>query len=506
MSYIINNYNREQIAIVEDGTINTSLDIKLIGKNYAGYGEAQNENFVWLLENFANATAPSKAVTGQLWFDTSTKKLKFFDSVRWRISGGSEVSATAPANLTAGDFWWDSVNSQLKAYDGAGYVLIGPQGTGAHLTQMRSRTVKATVGTGGADHAIIEAIVNDATIFVISADDAFELDSNSGITGFTVIRQGITLYNTHDALFPGETQSSHRFWGTASNADRLSGHEAGDFVLNTDLEFNTLVKFADVGFSVGLPNQRLWVYNDSSLVPTIHNKLSDTIIFKTTTGVVTNTPLKLVGLDLLPGATLTSNIGASTLKYNRIYADSMSGTADQANALNVGGTYRTASTAASSATIVARTSVDESISGVNITSGSIKANFFVGTATAAYYADLAEKYLADEEYEIGTVVMVGGVAEVTAATFGSRALGTISENPAYMMNTGLVGGTYIALKGRVPVKVSGAVKKGDHLAASSIPGVAEASTYLAAHCNLIFAIALESSEDLEVKIIEAVIL
>jgi len=506
MSYIINNYNREQVAIVEDGTINTSLDIKLIGKNYAGYGEAQNENFVWLLENFANSTAPSRAVTGQLWFDTATKKLKFFDSVRWRIAGGSEVSNISPANLTEGDLWWDSINKQLKAYDGSSFVLVGPQGTGSHLTQMRSRTVTATIGTGGATHAIIEAIVNDATIFVISADDAYELDSNSSITGFTVIRQGITLYNTHTDTFPGQTQSSHRFWGTATNADRLGGYVAGDFVLNSDLEFDTLVKFGDVGFSVGLPNRRLWVYNDSSLVPTIHNKLSDTIVFKTTIGVTTNTPLKLVGLDLLPGIHLTSNIGSSTLKYNRIFADSMSGTADQANSLNVGGTFRIASTAASSGTIVARTSADETISGVNITAGSIKANFFVGTATAAYYADLAEKYLADEDYEVGTVVKVGGDKEVTAATFGSRPLGTISENPAYMMNTGLVGGTYIALKGRVPVKVTGAVNKGDYLIASTIPGVAESTTYVSAHTNFIFAIALESSEDLEVKIVEAVIL
>ena len=71
MAYIINKYNGDQAAVVDDGTINTTLDLKLIGKNYAGYGEAQNENYTWLLENFASQTAPPKAIVGQLWYDTS---------------------------------------------------------------------------------------------------------------------------------------------------------------------------------------------------------------------------------------------------------------------------------------------------------------------------------------------------------------------------------------------------------------------------------------------------
>lgn len=90
-----------------------------------------------------------------------------------------------------------------------------------------------------------------------------------------------------------------------------------------------------------------------------------------------------------------------------------------------------------------------------------------GTATSAQYADLAEKYVADEDYEIGTVVSVGGNAEVTAALDGDRAIGVVSNNPAYMMNSELENGTYIALKGRVPVNIIGDVKKGSKLVAAS---------------------------------------
>jgi hypothetical protein len=95
-------------------------------------------------------------------------------------------------------------------------------------------------------------------------------------------------------------------------------------------------------------------------------------------------------------------------------------------------------------------------------SGDIRASTFRGTATQAYYADLAEKYLADKLYDVGTVMTVGGLAEVTAVTTSDcYVIGVVSEKPAYMMNSDLDGGTYIALVGRVPVLVEGYIVKGD---------------------------------------------
>jgi hypothetical protein len=125
-------------------------------------------------------------------------------------------------------------------------------------------------------------------------------------------------------------------------------------------------------------------------------------------------------------------------------------------------------------------------------------------ATTAQYADLAEKYLADVNYEPGTVVMVGGVKEVTASQFGYRAIGVVSTNPAYMMNSELDGGTYIALKGRVPVNVIGTVNKGDRLVASN-NGVAQ-SLNKVIPSDLVFAIALENNNDGAIDTIEAIIL
>lgn len=125
------------------------------------------------------------------------------------------------------------------------------------------------------------------------------------------------------------------------------------------------------------------------------------------------------------------------------------------------------------------------------------------TASSALYADLAEKYLADQEYPVGTVVCVGGDAEVTASVAGDLPIGVVSENPAFKMNSDLEGGTYIALKGRVPVRVIGAVRKGQRLVASTISGCASAGD---SHSSDVFGIALESSDAIEEKLIEAVIL
>ena len=101
---------------------------------------------------------------------------------------------------------------------------------------------------------------------------------------------------------------------------------------------------------------------------------------------------------------------------------------------------------------------------------------FSGTATNAKYADLAENYLADADYEPGTVVVLGGEAEVTLTDKkgDQRVAGVVTTNPAHLMNSGLEGDHVIgvALTGRVPCKVLGTVAKGDILVSSAIPGYA----------------------------------
>jgi len=102
MAYVINLTNGGSLVTVEDGTIDQSTSLKLVGKNYAGYGEIQNENFIHLLENFASGNAPAGPLSGQVWFDSSLKKLKFYDGTKFRTTGGAEVGTTQPVGLTTG--------------------------------------------------------------------------------------------------------------------------------------------------------------------------------------------------------------------------------------------------------------------------------------------------------------------------------------------------------------------------------------------------------------------
>ena len=133
--------------------------------------------------------------------------------------------------------------------------------------------------------------------------------------------------------------------------------------------------------------------------------------------------------------------------------------------------------------------------------GNVTANYLIGTATQALYADLAEIYTTDQNYAPGTVVVVGGDAEVTASSEGERAIGIISTAPAFLMNKD-ADGQAVALKGRVPCKVVGAVTKGDALIASN-NGHAKRSEYRSYDT---FAIALETSSETVSRVIEVLVL
>ena len=495
MAYTLKKSNGDPLFTVDEGAVNDTLSLKMIGKNYAGYGEIQNQNFVYLLENFASNNSPKNATIGQLWYDTLNRKLKFKDAQGWRTTGGSEVAphTNPPTNPTTGDFWWDTTNKQLSCWDEDQneFVLVGPQGVaGAGVTQLKSREIKDTYND---PHYIIQAIINDQTVFVISSDAMYEIpeSGSNSIAGFKYIQQGITLRNTYDNTAEGVTATNHRFWGTSTDSDKLGGDAASDFVKKLGATFSNQASFAHAGLQVG---ELLRVYNATSTTPTILNQSGDSIEFVTTSS-GTKKPLVLKGANILPGYDNTSDLGSVDAKFKKIWVNEIDGIITKAEKLKVGTSWYSGSIdtagAGSAFTVACR---DEF--------GNLNATSFQGTATAAYYADLAEKYLADAEYDVGTVLMVGGEKEVTAGQVGFRALGAVSEKPAFKMNSELEGGTYVALKGRVPVKVTGPVIKGQRLVAGP-GGTAQSAMGNTAD---VFAIALESNNEEGVRLVECVIL
>lgn len=133
MAYNINKFDGSLFATVNDGEINESTNITLIGKNFAGYGELQNENFLHLLENFARDIEPAAPVKGQLWYDTVNKKIRFFTGDRidniniWKTSSGAEYSPEPPASATSGDLWYDTRQRKLKIrLNSLTWSYIGP--------------------------------------------------------------------------------------------------------------------------------------------------------------------------------------------------------------------------------------------------------------------------------------------------------------------------------------------------------------------------------------------
>jgi hypothetical protein len=143
----------------------------------------------------------------------------------------------------------------------------------------------------------------------------------------------------------------------------------------------------------------------------------------------------------------------------------------------------------------------------NIGSNSTRFNTIFATAINALYADLAEHYVADDKYVAGTVVIFGGLQEITVTQqrADARVAGAISTEPAYLMNANSTG-LPVALRGRVPVQVVGAVTKGDSLITSSESGYAESVGQDTSYGQAVFAKSLETDLAPGKKTILAVIL
>lgn len=217
MPYTINNYNGNELTVVNDEEVNDVADLRLIGKNYVGYGEIQNENFVFLLENFAGTVQPPRPLIGQLWYNSTTGQLKFYDkTLEWKSTSGIIVSDVSPDNNLVGDLWYDSVNDKLKAWNGTEWIVVGPA-TDSGNTKIEAATVVASTGS---TQYILKARVNGIVICVFSATQfTLQVQNPVQIPGFTDIKKGLTLVST----------SGFMFSGTASNAEKLGGDPATSY-------------------------------------------------------------------------------------------------------------------------------------------------------------------------------------------------------------------------------------------------------------------------------------
>ena len=169
MSYKLNKTDGELLVELADGiTDTTTTDITLVGKNYKGFGEFINENFIKIVENFSGSAAPGNPLTGQLWYDTAESRLKLYDGTSFRTAGGPIVSNQRPA-MVSGDLWIDNANNKLYMYDGTDLVLVGPD-YDAEQGQTGFE-VASVVDISGRERVILKIWVGGVLFGVISKEE-----------------------------------------------------------------------------------------------------------------------------------------------------------------------------------------------------------------------------------------------------------------------------------------------------------------------------------------------
>jgi len=212
MSYQLNKTDGTLLIDLVDGQIDTaSTNLTLVGRNYSGYGEYFNENFIKLLENFNSTASPSNPLTGQLWWNSTDQRLQVYNGTVWKSSGGPIVSATQPA-MVAGDIWIDSAKNQVYAFDGTDLMLIGPDYTvaqgksgfeiGSILDQQsRSRTVANLYVAG-----VLTAVISNIEFTPQYAQRVLGLVTAANPDG--IIKVGMNIIDTSNFKFRGTADSA----------------------------------------------------------------------------------------------------------------------------------------------------------------------------------------------------------------------------------------------------------------------------------------------------------
>jgi hypothetical protein len=402
MAYTINLTDGTILTTIPDGTLDTtSCSMALPGKNYAGYGIYLDENFVHLLENSANDTAPGDPLVGQLWWNSTSDLLQVWNGAVWKTISSATSSSTTPTNNVQGDLWYDTTNEQFKVYTGTEFILVGPAFTAG---QGETGAIPITVTDNAqVQHTILQLYVGGTLVGIMSKDTT-AFTPSPAISGFDTIKPGLQL---------STTSAAYLFQGTATNATTLGASSlAATSFMRSDTTAQTtgqLITTNDAGLSVGADGDLRMTVSGSD-VTIANTQTNGDILFRANVAGINTTVMTINGAD-----------GA-------------------------------------------------------ISGNQINAN----------YADVAERFWADEELEAGTVVELGGTAEITqvGADLSENVFGVISTRAAYLMNSSAGSNAThppVAMTGRVPVKVVGQVRKGDRLvsagagqARSAQPGEATA--------------------------------
>jgi len=505
MAYNITQTNGAELISggLADGTIdNTTTSLTLVGKNYPGYGTFLNQNVVRIVENFANGSAPTGPLPGQLWWDTSTKLMnintataKGAASQAFKPLATMSSSSTAPNNPVTGEQWWDTANLQLKVYNGTSWTTVGPAATSA--TGNSGAIPDTIVSTSpSATYVVLKMYVDNILVALYSKESSF----TTAVTGFATVKPGLNLStdvanngfqgNATAALnliVSGSTVAASSFLrndqsGTingslsVTNDTGIKAGAANDFeatISSGDVTLRNVTNNKDLILSVKKATVNTPVLKGnaaSGLAEVYANPTAASSGFSVATKDYVDTQLgggvgtSTFAANINPSANVTYTLGNVTNRWSNVISQtSFTGNLFSANVdttrSNVADLY------------IGNSVFPTSGNTVNLGSNGMRFNTIYGVSLQAQYADLAERFASDSAYPAGTVVALGGAEEITAASdaLSDDVFGVISTKAAYLMNSSAGSDEThpaVAVNGRVPVRVIGPVKKGQRLVAA----------------------------------------
>lgn len=601
MAYTITLTDGTLFATIPDGSYNTDSSMTLVGKNFAGYGAFLDENFIHLLENGSNTTAPTTPLVGQLWWDSTNSLLKVRSgSGDWKVVSGAASSGSAPSGAVSGDLWFDTSNQQLKTYNGTSWVVIGPaysaaQGTSGavpetitdntgntrYITSLYVNNVRVGVVYGQSANSTLSAnftpqaslvstfpniytgmtlssdIAGNVPIYMGTANNSNYLnsltstqfmrsDTNTSTTGVVRVLNDTGLYaGTGNAINIAETGNDGIVQSTISGGNLLLQANVGGstYLLAEGYGANGVVTFPNavtggstLSITGNITGGNLRTGGQVSATGNITGgNVNTTLVAATTVSATANVQggnIRTAGLISATGnITSAGNVDGVYFLGNGYFLSGLSAAVSVTKIENGTSEVRIGATGGNAnvtiggvsnvvvftnsgtqfANAITVPSIEKSGSNAvgNIGSTSNYFNRVFATATTALYADVAERFAADEPLEAGTVVELGGTKEITRSQdeLSENIFGVISTRPAYLMNGGAgEDNTHppVAMTGRVPVRVIGVVRKGDRLVSAG-NGQARAAQPGEATAFNVIGRALEDKFNIEDGTIEAIV-
>ena len=443
MPYTLNKFDGTSLVTIADGVVDKqdTTSINFIGKNVSDYGTLQNDNFLWLLENFSAPTAPVHKLQGQLWFDKTTGVLrpKIYDGAYWRMVGITEISDTEPTYLQTGDLWFDSTNKQLWAKNSTGFTLVGPE-----LVKGYDNTKWESISVSSADSAypVIALAVNGIYLALISSAD-FDVVNTDAVyaLGFTHLYKGITFKDSTVSLHGNVEDSRYGKlveddivtgnWKFTNQKGIIVGSDGGTKFYNTSGD--TVIQNT-VGGSVVINAQSLSPISSNINLGSNANKFGS--VYATTFNAGTNlTAGNFTGdfsltpsSKLHPSVDLGNSLGQANSRWNSVYTTQVSAGSSATVGLLEGQWTLTANSKIISP--VVQTPV--------VSAGATSANgTFVGQWIAAPGSTIQATSVVDSSGNVlpsdynptrNTIAQRGTVGDIKATTFIGNLTGNVTGN------------------------------------------------------------------------------